>query len=800
MQRKIFFLSFIFLLALGFPAACGKQDIPVTEPGIDGNVYLSEKSLAGSQDMPENMDHMMVSGNYLYFSLYENDCNVIKRAALYPGGADTEEVDFGSAETMLSCPVSFGFPEDISPEDGEEGLLKLFDLAVSGTQKNEWSMLQNPDRFYIRFALQDWTADPEGGLYFVLRGYGSSLNGPDEELGAVLCRRTAAGKWGYRLCLPELPREGIVRGMLALDGTGGVYVLTEKGILAVDEEGHPGKTAETYSYRSGMLSAQSLMGDGEGNVYYFIYENQDIEWKGFRVTGEKTPVLKEAAGLRGSNWISTVEVSGGKVYYTDESKGTLYEYDGSTSGTKAVLRWEDSELYYSNIRTVMILKEGKILVWYKGSGSGLCLLKKTPVSEIPEKTLVILASLEPSQSLEKAVAEFNRENSQYHVITENYGYDFYNSEDAHIRLDGAVVSSAAPDILDLHFLDFNKYGDPALLEDLTPYLERSGVLDKEDYLENLLEAYTVDGKLLFLTPSFHVSLIVGRASRTEKPDSWSMEDVYWLTEENPEQNRLLDDGTDYELNTYDYLLERFCSDYYLDRFIDWEKGTCSFDSPEFSRLLLWVGEHGTESPDRSGTATRFYEERLIPEEALLLEASVGTDFRYIGRWEVLLGEEIRLMGYPTADGRGSVRCSVSSPLGIVSSSEEKEGAWEFMEYYLSRQHDRYAEGLPARKSQLRKIADRACKREISDGREPGPLGHMVLGEESIPYYAPSEEQVDRLLCLIEEADFTPVSDAEKSIISIVTEEAENYYGGVRNLEDTAEIIQNRVGLLLQERK
>lgn len=803
MKRKSFLAFLILLLELYLMTACGKQEVPVTELGIDGNVYQLEKSLAYSQDIPDNMDDIKISGNYLYFSVYENERTAIKRVSLYPSGGDTEETDFRSAETVFSYYkfLPFKFPGDGAPEDGEEELLKLFDLVTSDTEKAEWSMLQNPDQLYFRFELKDWVAEPEGGVYCVLCGYSCSFSGSEEELGAVLCRKTAAGQWGYRICLPELPQQGTVRGMLALDGTGGVYVLTGKGILAVDEEGHPGKTAETAAYKSGMLSAQSLLGDSEGNAYYLVYENYDMEWKGLQVTGGREPRLKEAAGLQGNDFISTEEVFDGNVYYTKDSQGILYEYSGSTAETRAVLRWEDSDLFFSNIRTIINLKEGKMIVRYKESEEELYLLKKTPVSEIPEKKLVILASLEPDLNLRKAVAEFNRRSSQYHVITETYGYDPYAGESARIRLDAALVSSAAPDILALTFLDFRKYGDTDVLEDLFPYLERSSKLDKEDYPENLLEAYTVNGKLLFLSSSFGMRLIVGRNSQTEKLDNWSMEDVYRLMEENPEQNRLLDDGSDYERNTYDHLLEDFCSGYYLEKFIDWDKGTCSYDSPEFSRLLLWVGEQGTESPGGSGTSGRIYEYRYIPKEALLLEVSVSSSFQDIGEWQVLVGEDICLMGYPTADGKGSVSCEAHSPLGIVGSSEEKEGAWEFIEFYLSRQQSRWsATGLPTRKSRLQKLADQACKQEMFDNGEPRPTGYMGLGEEMIPYYAPSQDQVEQLLRLIEEADFTPASDAEENIIRIVTEEAENYYGGVRSLEDTTAVIQNRVGLLLKEMK
>ena len=61
-------------------------------------------------------------------------------------------------------------------------------------------------------------------------------------------------------------------------------------------------------------------------------------------------------------------------------------------------------------------------------------------------------------------------------------------------------------------LDVLNYAEKQIFEDLEPYLEGSSLLDREDFMENLLEGYTVDEKLVCVPRCFAVEITTGKTS------------------------------------------------------------------------------------------------------------------------------------------------------------------------------------------------------------------------------------------------------------------------------------------------
>ena len=70
-----------------------------------------------------------------------------------------------------------------------------------------------------------------------------------------------------------------------------------------------------------------------------------------------------------------------------------------------------------------------------------------------------------------------------------------------------------------------------------------------------------------------------------------------------------------------------------------------------------------------------------------------SDYFDIQNREATLGENIKIVGYPGADGSRKSRLSPTEIIGIVTKSKNKEGAWNFLEYYMSHL-DSYFEGRP----------------------------------------------------------------------------------------------------------
>lgn len=186
----------------------------------------------------------------------------------------------------------------------------------------------------------------------------------------------------------------------------------------------------------------------------------------------------------------------------------------------------------------------------------------------------------------------------------------------------------------------------------------------------------------------------------------------------------------------------------------------------------------------------------MPEDALFIEDFL--DFERAAIWQVQFGEEIRLLGYPSADGRGKVYVQPVSPLGIVAEAGNREGAWAFLEYYISLVCEQ-KDILTTSKSQLQEQMEAWTITDRQNG-DTERKSFVILDEVLEPVYGISREMAQQVMDLLKEADFSPDSRWKDDIAGIVLEEAEDFYKGNKSLEDVTEIIQNRAGILVQEQR
>ncbi len=783
-------IAALLCIILGALTACGRKEEPTeTQLGIDGYVYVPRLLDTSAVDTYGNkymkIDYLKVVGNDLYYLCrdVESDSTLERLERIpIPDGAEMpglQGIDFSAGERLL---------------DFSGGNYAYSEEALEG------------QRYSV--SVHDYTVDEEQNIYAVVSENRYSGINVDESK-ELLCRYGADGQPGYRM-----PLDGAkVNGMVPY-GSGSLLLLTEDEIRKIDADGNVAERVSIEEYRSGRdIVSERLYGEPGGRIYYVIYYI-DATWEVMELVAEGGMRLREVQGFIWKSDMYT-DIQGchdGDLYFTLRSDDTLYLFDGEEGAARKVLRWGDSDIFNSSVEQLCLAGEDGILAHClssngnSGSREEWYLLVRTPVEELPEKELVVLASFSPDLDLRSAVVEYNRQSERYHCIIEQYGHVPGTGDDtgASIRLDAALLSSSPPDILDLWSVDIYKYAEKGVLEDLSPYIEGSGTVRREDFLDGVLEGYTIGGSLVCVPTRFGLNTIVGRDSQTGLLEGWGIEDVYTLMESHPEMTELVSsgfrrldgpEGGRAEGKGRDYMLKEFFPAYYLERFVDWEAGECSFDSGEFRELLLWLEGHVEKEQPRTAIGVTIWESDYVPEDALLMEAG-GVEFDDLLRIEIQIGGKVRFLGFPTADGRGTAACRVMDKLGMVSHSLHKEGAWDFLEYFISRgAEDSYY--LPTQISSLRDMAEKAAD------PQPGMLtdhysvrigiGDDVHEMDEFPQYL-----TDALMEQIEGMDFRPRSAAEEQIIEIVAEEADIYYKGDKSLEDVTAVIQNRVELLLKE--
>jgi len=796
-RRKFVGACLAFLsISLFLLTACGKEEVYRPEVGVDGYVYTVQKF----QISERLQGDIKVVDSYVYYArqMETGEGSLIERLSLEAIEADGEILKQPEKVRDLSSRW-----KDVPDYIAEKLQSKFLTLEEEGEERPGWAVeadgsLADMSQTRCFFSLLDFDVDTEGNLY-CREEVGIGRNYEYEPAGEVLSKWNCKGEEIYHIYHPDMSG-------FALCEDGGVCILGDGRLIFADREGIPLGELSTERYRGdGQPGMEKLLRDGRGYVYYVLQNSGGIG-RVFQASCSNDLQLQEIEG-------GFYEAVRGKAYASEERKlliyspyyDRLYEYDVENGSEREVLNWLDSGFLCQYVQSVARVAQGKLLVYYDDYSSeyGLYLLTGTLVEDLPKRETIVVFSYAPTDVLKKTVLRFNKENDTYWIIIDDYGSEFSwkTREGDAFRVDLAVVSQTPPDILDMTFLDSHKYAGKKVLEDLRPYLEESSILNPQDFLEEVLEGMTIDGCLICIPHEFNVEWLLGRKSQLGVPERWDMEEVYDLSEEYPESAHMLVCDNFGRIKQREYFLNTLCSYYCLEEFIDWEKKECRFDSEEFAWLLEWVWEYAEGSSGREEALND--DISYISEDVLLIHDSMP-DFQSMAAMEVRCGDEVVLMGFPSADGKGRYPVFMRDALAIAANSPHKEGAWTFLEYFLSMSETE--RGFSARKEWLCGEAEKAARQEyisdeyiLNEGMDRRIAKNWVnVGGEMVPYYAISQEQADAVLEAIQSADFTPRTEKERMVLQIISEEAESYYNGDKSIEEVTRIIQSRVSLLVQE--
>ena len=749
MRKQILLATAFILLTLTISlSACGKDT--ESQFGIDGYVYVAEK-IELQQFDKGSVSNIKVYDDTLYFYNYD---------------------------------VLYRFPLESGAE--EEKRAKAFLRAPSDEN------------------LRDYVMDEENGIYYFVQSY--SISSTTYELltnGGTLYGRSPDGSIKYQLSIPKANISIQTSNALVVNDLKQVFLLTDDSIYVIDEEGNIIASTSTEEYQQDWRDKENLFVGAEGKIYYCqesykLYEEPKLVYE---VIWDGTLRLNKLEGVSAKNRGSFFSSQYGLLYKCPD--GYLYQCGADDASFVPLLTWSDSDLP-DTADEIFQISDDRIVALCQGygewEGEGVYLLSKTAVKDLPEKEIIVLASVEPSQNLQYSIADFNRENDRYHITLKKYS----SEEDGITLLDASMVSSSPPDLLDMTSMDILKYAEKQGLEDLSPYLEKSAVLNKDSFLESVFESYTVKGRLAAIPSQFRLNLLMGRVSQVGAEAGWTMEDMMELTERFPD-SRLM------RPRTFEFILRKVLSEFILEEYIDWETGECRFDSEEFRELMRWMEKNYRGISYNDGPEDEYqHPNESVPGDVLLLYGN-SWHFSDFLRFDGMLDGERSMIGLPTPDGSPRFQAEGVDVLGIVSRSAHKEAAWEFMEYFLlnTTSYTFY----PSRRDLFLQEAEEAMTIEymrdengeiVMRQSEDGPVPIMIrkpsykLNGEWVEVYGMTEEQADAFLETIGHMTFILNGGTREEVINIILEEMAPYLKGDKPLEETTSIIQNRLTVLVNE--
>lgn len=483
----------------------------------------------------------------------------------------------------------------------------------------------------------------------------------------------------------------------------------------------------------------------------------------------------------------------------------LYEYDLTTGVATPILDWLDSYVTADFITDYKPLDNGDFIIYYEDWNNGskeLVKLTKTKASEIPEKETIVFATLYPSdQMIQRAILNFNKSNPSYKMVYKSYvddttqwTEDTYNNAVTALNMD--LVSDNPPDIIDLMNVNVPNLASKGVFEDLNPYLEKSTVIKRDDFVQNVLNGYTFDGALVTIPRSMYVYTLLGKKSMVGEKQGCTIEDLMQLSNRYPDSNLIA-------YSTKESVLSQFLR-FNSDAFIDIEAGTCSFNSPEFIRLLEYANTY-----DSDADYTKDLPELIQKGEVLLLDLNL-MDVQSYQMYHMMMGEEATCIGYPTVDGSLGVYFNGSSIYGITKKSTHKEAAWKFMESFLKydgkqRMHSgamstRLDELEERFKEDMTPVYEKDENGEYKKDAEGNlieyPKTTWGYGNWEAEIYAATQEEIDEVKALIAAAK--PAFENDEEIYGIIQEETAAFFKGQKSAKEVADIIQSRVSIFISE--
>ncbi|HBB71564.1 MAG TPA: hypothetical protein DCZ71_03040 [Ruminococcus sp.] len=575
-----------------------------------------------------------------------------------------------------------------------------------------------------------------------------------------------------------------------------------------------------------IINADGTVGDelDMGDNTWFSATGYDSDGNIIGLTwGEEGQVVKtiNVADMKPSGEdlkLSGVELNGGNAIARGTGDYRFY-VSGSTAlygvkadgSTQQIVNWVDSDMDGSSVRGFVAAEDGTFIVYsedYINNTNGFMRLSKSDGTEA-SKEIITLALYGSDPYTTKMVTDFNKANDKYRIKVVDYGkyyeYDeenekMINSPDNQLKMD--IVAGKAPDMVQTSANLIASLANKGAFADLYDYLGKDGTVKKEELVDNVIDACEVNGKLLSIVPSFGVSTLCCKKKFYDK-DSWNIDEFIDTVNNLPEGMSLFNSD-----NTKLAVFSTLCNNG-MD-FVDLVAGTCSFDSPEFVKIL----EFCNTFPDEEGfdwenatdeEQSKYWEDRqaaVLNDKALLSNMYLYDIRQYAQNRYGYVGDDMTIVGYPTQDG-SIARVDVSSGYAILNSSENKDACWQFISSFFTEEYQTGSTiySLPALKSAFEKKLDDAMKDpywEDADGKKQTYKDSVYINGETKEIPNLSKEERDLVEKYILSAGGGKSFIYNDELYNIINEEVNSFFSGYRSAQETADLIQNRLSILVSE--
>lgn len=575
--------------------------------------------------------------------------------------------------------------------------------------------------------------------------------------------------------------------LLGKDDT--IYLFLENGKIYIADQS--GNITSQIAVHEGEIILDTARSAEEQVVFAAVRYSGDKEHlKLYRILedGNKTECITE---LDAQDYNEDMLINGTGSYSVYlRSNEYVSGYSLETDKETPLMSWKENDFVSDEIGEIAALSEEKWIAIEQSETAHLVYMQQGEAQE--QKTELQLLCLRADSVLQKQIADFNRSSPDYHIKVISYE-ESENPSQAFLM---DLATGKTGDIVVLPETDEESFLKKGFLVDLYPFMEKDPDLCREDFLPNVLKAYEQDGRLYQTVSWVNINGWIIRRSNMGNLNGWDWETVQKLLEQYPDAAMFAD-------TSCEEILQELMKGM-LDSFVDWQQGTCNFQSEEFYDILDTAKTYGERTADISPEE----EIQALLDGRLLFSKTTANPFE-IELFSEALKDDFAFIGPCVGSQSGGVFWSSDIQCGILKNSKQKDGAWQFVRTYFTREHQDLnqdiisfgmsIDGIPVRKDCFEEFVKRYSATEgyDKDGVWVEPL-EGTGGTDRFDYtIAPFSEFQEKLFREI----VTGTVQKEKTdeqMKQVILEESEAYFNNEKKKEQVAELIQNRVSTYLRE--
>jgi len=470
-----------------------------------------------------------------------------------------------------------------------------------------------------------------------------------------------------------------------------------------------------------------------------------------------------------------------------------------------ILNLLSNNLNPNDLKSIYITSDDSVIIFH----TGVIVLPGQDV----EKTVLTLATLGGwgwRINVRELVNEFNRTNTNYRIEMIDYA-DFGDGGDliaGLIRLSTELITGNAPDILFTENMPFTQWAKRGFLVDIYELIDADVRYNRSDFMENVLRATEIDGRLYSIFPNFQVSTIVGNPQVLGVNPGWTIDEFLAIIDDNPQADIPMGMWITRDLfltNTIKVNMENY---------INWSTGEVYFDTDEFVKLLEFSVRFPVEV---DLTLLEGYPQGFEPGPGdiiaqgrqVMINQNIPS-FEAIRALQATFGDiDLVFKGFPSGQCSGNTLV-LNTGFSITTQAASTDGAWQFLRMFLDEYYARHflriGGGFPINRTAFEGALDDF----IQDGdrnstyfidKDGNWFNKLPIDADIDDYtvYLPlTDANIEGFLAVMD--SLSGVASHHQIILDLVLESAEDFWNGRGSAQNAARIIQNRVSTYVAEQK